>query len=353
MLSGNTVNNNYWGIHLGQSNNNMFSGNTANNNFYGIRLYYSFNNTFSGNMIRDNKYYGTFIDGNIDSPPNLFFNNSFITNNVQAYDNGRNTYWDNGIMGNYWDDYNGEDSNNDGIGDTPYYISGPANSQDNYPIWWDSIVISINTPNSNEFFGTITPNFTISIDKGLARTTWYTIDNGLINITFTGSTGTVDQTEWNKISSVFVTLTFYANNTFGVISSSVVVINKDITPPAITIISPEGGDVFRTYPPTYSIYINDANLDTMWYTIDGGITTITFTENGTISQSAWDALPEGNVVIKFYANDSVGSVSFQEVTVVKEFPPGIPGYDLLFLVGIISVMVCITIKKIVNHLTPP
>ena len=320
-ISGNTANNNFYGIILGQSNNNSISGNTVNNNFYGIHLYYIFNNTLSENIIRDNNY-GTFVQGNIDSSPNLFFNNSFINNIVHAYDSGRNTYWDNGNMGNYWDDYNGEDSNNDGIGNIPYNISGPANSQDNYPIWWDSIVISINTPNSNEFFGTITPNFTISIDKGLARTTWYTLDNGLTNITFTGYTGTVNQTEWDKISSGFVTLTFYANNTLGVISSSEIVINKDITPPEITIISPEGGDIFGTSPPIYSIDVNDANLDTMWYTIDNGITNNTFTgSTGIIDQIEWAKKGHGTVTIRFYANDKLGEIGYSEVLINKDITP--------------------------------
>jgi hypothetical protein len=40
--------------------------------------------------------------------------------------------WDNGVEGNYWSDYNGTDSNQDGIGDTPYIID--ANNVDHYPL---------------------------------------------------------------------------------------------------------------------------------------------------------------------------------------------------------------------------
>ena len=261
-LSGNTASNNTnSGIYLDRSNsNNTFSRNTANNNYYGILLSSSDTNRFSGNTIRDNNYYGTYIYGGIKSTQNLFFDNSFSNNRINAYDDGIDNYWNNSVIGNYWDDYNGEDSNNDGIGDTPYNISGSANSQDNYPIWWDFIDIFINTPNPNEFFGTIAPNFTISIDKGLARTTWYTIDNGLTNVTFTGLTGT-------------------------------------------------------------------------------------------INQALWDALPEGNVVIKFYANNTLGRIGFAEVTIVKKTSAlGIPGYDLLFLLGIISTVAVIIIKKRLNHL---
>jgi hypothetical protein len=45
--------------------------------------------------------------------------------------------WDNGTIGNYWDDYNGSDLDDDGIGDTPYIIPGPGGNQDNFPIWDD------------------------------------------------------------------------------------------------------------------------------------------------------------------------------------------------------------------------
>jgi hypothetical protein len=57
-----------------------------------------------------------------------------------------NNFWDNGTIGNHWADYNGADSNGDGIGDSPYTITGVrwdntvggdvsfVAGQDNYPL---------------------------------------------------------------------------------------------------------------------------------------------------------------------------------------------------------------------------
>jgi parallel beta-helix repeat protein len=52
-VSGNTANNNYHGIYLSGSNNNTISGNTANNNRYGIYLYTSYYNIISGNIMNE------------------------------------------------------------------------------------------------------------------------------------------------------------------------------------------------------------------------------------------------------------------------------------------------------------
>ena len=44
-----------------------------------------------------------------------------------------NNQWDDGTYGNYWGDYTGPDTNGDGIGDAPYYIS-EGKSVDRYPL---------------------------------------------------------------------------------------------------------------------------------------------------------------------------------------------------------------------------
>ncbi len=137
-LSGNIANSNgYDGIHLYHSDYNTISGNTANSNDeIGIRLDESNNNTVTQNMIKGNNG-GLWIEaipGFFDSSENSIFLNCFIDNKGNAYDEGTNNYWDNGIKGNYWDDYNNTDTDGDGIGDVPYTIFGPAGSQDRFPL---------------------------------------------------------------------------------------------------------------------------------------------------------------------------------------------------------------------------
>jgi parallel beta-helix repeat protein len=132
-LMGNTASNNSHGILLWSSSNNNLTGNTASDNDDGIYLYLADNNNLTGNTASDN-YYGIYLES---SSTNRIYNNYF--NNIQnAYDNGNNV-WNitktegKNIIGgpylggNYWSDYNGNDTNSDWFGDTPYDISGGTN----------------------------------------------------------------------------------------------------------------------------------------------------------------------------------------------------------------------------------
>ena len=115
----------------------------------GILLYETHNCSIFGNNI-SYCFYGILIRY---SSNNIIYHNNFINNDYNAGDEGRNT-WDNGYPsgGNYWDDYTGNDSNGDGIGDTPYLIPSGDN-EDRYPL-----MEPYGMGDENEtFFGTLGP----------------------------------------------------------------------------------------------------------------------------------------------------------------------------------------------------
>lgn len=177
-ISGFTVRNGDSGFYLYESSGNLIQGNAIKENNAGVEVYnYSHANNITGNQIIDNSQDGIIINefctGNTIvantisenndfgisisnvcranmvtsneicantvginvsgiSDGNYFYYNSLIINDLNAWDSSNNN-WDNDAVGNYWDDYTGLDSNNDGIGDTPYIIEGGGN-QDNYPL---------------------------------------------------------------------------------------------------------------------------------------------------------------------------------------------------------------------------
>ncbi|MHA1478318.1 MAG: Ig-like domain-containing protein, partial [Promethearchaeota archaeon] len=95
---------------------------------------------------------------------------------------------------------------------------------------------------------------------------------------------------------------------------------KASAPPTVAITSPMGGAYFDATAPDFIVEISDAvnPIDTMWYTIDGGTTNITFTTNGTIDQNNWTALADGPVTLTFYANNSISEVDFASVSINKD-----------------------------------
>ena len=128
---------NHWGIYFTQASNNnrIFKNYISKNSGCGLAFWWGnpSENLVYENEIVNNTRYGIrmYYEGN----DNFIFHNNFINNSYgHAVDECNNT-WDNGYPsgGNYWDDYNGTDRDGDGIGDTPYNISGGDN-RDRYPL---------------------------------------------------------------------------------------------------------------------------------------------------------------------------------------------------------------------------
>jgi len=124
------------GITLSRSGNNSIHDNVISGNEGRAGIFLSSwegrnatDNMIFANDIARNEY-GIYLDR---SNGNFFYHNSFVNNTNQLYlDSSLNNTWDNGCEGNYWNNYNGSDSDEDGIGDTPYIID--QNNTDNYPL---------------------------------------------------------------------------------------------------------------------------------------------------------------------------------------------------------------------------
>lgn len=131
-LIGNTISNNDdSGVYLSDSESNVLSDNEFYSNRYGIQFYDSQSNTIRHNSIIGSGQYGIYLR-ELTSDNQLYHNNLLYNTYTNAYDYGSN-HWHNGTIGNYWDDYPGVDDDDNGIGDTPYNISGGGN-QDPYPL---------------------------------------------------------------------------------------------------------------------------------------------------------------------------------------------------------------------------
>ncbi len=91
-------------------------------------------NTFRRNTFRDNGGYG-FLYGGGDAGPNAFYLNNFINNTAHVSGAHPQDAFDDGSLGNYWDDYTSKYPDAKVVGrvwDTPYEVV--AITFDNYPL---------------------------------------------------------------------------------------------------------------------------------------------------------------------------------------------------------------------------
>ncbi|MEM3880916.1 MAG: NosD domain-containing protein [Candidatus Bathyarchaeia archaeon] len=153
----NQIANNTYGLNLVYYGPYLISGNSVTGNSCGIRFAEACNNaTVYGNNFTQNAVGAALLifpnagDLVVSGVGNIVFGNLFIDNTRQVAQE-KSTYnyppttrmgtdvvsWDNGTLGNYWDDYSGIDADNDGIGDTPYIIDG--DNKDYYPLTTQNI----------------------------------------------------------------------------------------------------------------------------------------------------------------------------------------------------------------------
>ncbi|KKL96133.1 hypothetical protein LCGC14_1847540, partial [marine sediment metagenome] len=201
--------------------------------------------------------------------------------------------------------------------------------------------INIVSPTENEIFGVDAPSFIIEITGAFLNMTWYTVDGGLNNYTFSINE-TINEAAWDALSDGIVTIRFYANNSLRVINFEQVNVIKDTSAPTINIVSPTENEVFGVDAPNFSVVITDTNLDTMWYTINNSDTKYLFSQDGVINQTEWDAQTDGDIILNFYANDTLGNLA-NEYIIISKSTPSRAGPDIIPIIILVSVIVGIAV----------
>jgi len=143
VVTGNLINGQSRAIKMDSSDVNIINGNTISGDFYrGFDLDSSNNNQIFQNTVSNCRRSAVWFWDHASQ--NVFYLNNFFNNteNVEKYITDLQDFptniWDNGTIGNYWDDYGGLDENGDGTGDSPYIID--ENNKDNHPLMEPTII---------------------------------------------------------------------------------------------------------------------------------------------------------------------------------------------------------------------
>ena len=123
---------------------NVFAGNTIEHAaLWGILVSTGSYNVFYSNLVTlcggaGHDGYGISLGGNhLTAENNLFFGN-ILSSNARNFGVNWNlqgtNYFDNGISGNYWDDYYGTEVGSTGTGNTPYVVYGLTFLLDYHPL---------------------------------------------------------------------------------------------------------------------------------------------------------------------------------------------------------------------------
>jgi parallel beta-helix repeat protein len=146
-IDGIHVSGNWQGLLLACTTGSEIKNTTLSQCFSGIDFYQSSNNSLFLNNIFSNSY-GIRL---LPSSRNAVYKNNFINNTNKPQCSEEGCAWDNGAEGNFWSDYQGQDLNQDGLGDVAYTIN--SNNSDRYPLMgsiagfdvgvWDEILYQV------------------------------------------------------------------------------------------------------------------------------------------------------------------------------------------------------------------
>ncbi|MBX4195958.1 Ig-like domain repeat protein [Candidatus Pacearchaeota archaeon] len=196
--------------------------------------------------------------------------------------------------------------------DGTYYFNATAtdsSSNINYTqtrmvvVLTDSIapIVIINHPQNTTLVSPIIFNVTLN-ESGICN---YTLDSGVNNKTMQNNANLNFNASNASIADGGYTVNYCWDTANNLNSSTTRGFSVDNTPPLVTINLPSGN--LSTSSVTFNITLNEAG-DTAQYSLNGGATNTTMQKNGNTDFNATNAsIADGNYVVNFYVNDSVGN----------------------------------------------
>jgi len=181
-------------------------------------------------------------------------------------------------------------------------------------------IIHLNLPINQTVWDT-PPIIKISVSDPNLESIWYRIGI-LYSILSNNNEQQISKIIWENLPQGEFHLYFYANDSAGNTNDFYYLsLYKDTLAPNIFINLPIEHQEVGEIAPYFNLTINDNNLDSCWYTLDGGLTNTTFSYNiDQIDQELWDKIwkhhSNGDLItIRFYVNDTLGHLGYGDVII--------------------------------------
>ena len=340
----------YNGVYLESSDNNIITQNEISHNFNGFSLEDSKYNKISLNNVTNSENNGFILDA--DSSDNKIWLNNIDGNKVeQVLEESSGNQWDNGTLGNYWSDYTqkySEASNIGGIWDTPYQINSSYGSEDRFPLIYPFIMQS-------NLVADFTVNLSEIVEGQLVKFNDKTSGGvPLYSYEWDFGDGSANSTEVNPVHqfispgtyNVILTVQDSVGN-FSVCSPLTITVSEDLIPSAQFT-----ANITEIYIGMW-IQFTDASTSgnpPLKYQWDFGDGSANSTDRNPIHQYN----SAGNYTVILTVTDLNGDSDFLikiDYIIVQQEPTttpggGIPGYNLFFLLGILSVAIILISKKL-------